>query len=361
MLKIIFNNLTGALLGCAIAFIVIYFNRLRSIATLKKRTDFEDGFNLYSMTVKYSTDIQRLINSGFKDTQSFVDEIVKEALPLLPIHMKLPEYGCSCYRAATPEGGWIMGRNYDFKQDTSCLAMQIAPSGGYRSVCFAALSNMSVKDPFSSLKARMSCLLGPLAVLEGINEKGVSMAVLMLDSESVNQHTGRGRLTSSLAIRLVLDNAASTDEAIRLMSKYDMMAVNGSDYHYFITDATGNSVIIEYDCLSPERKLTVIPVIGATNFYAMYIDKVLPDQKNGIFGHGRERYDRMMALIEPLNDVLDSASAWAALDAAATYPDPVNTVSPTQYSIVFNNTNRTADVVIRRSWDTVTTFTVGED
>ena len=39
------------------------------------------------MDVKYDYDLDRLIEYGITDNQSFVDAIVKEALPILPVHI----------------------------------------------------------------------------------------------------------------------------------------------------------------------------------------------------------------------------------------------------------------------------------
>lgn len=350
IIKRILLSLVGVIAVAVLAFVGVYFTRFQTLSTIEKITDYEDGYNLYSMTVKYDYDTYAIIDSGFTDTQGFVDALIKEALPLLPIKLKLPSYGCSVYRAENTEGDVIMGRNYDFKLDTSCLAVICEPKDGYKSVSFTALNNVNVKDPEESFAKKMACLAGPFGILDGVNEKGVSMAVLTLDSEPTDQNTGRKKITSSLAIRLVLDYAATTEEAVEIMSKYDMLAVNGRDYHYFISDASGNSVVVEYDCETPGRTMTVTPIQAVTNFYGMYIDKVESNQRNGIYGHGKERYDKMMAIIEPNNNILDEADSWAALEAASTKPNPESVTSNTQWSIIFNNTDATADIVIRRNW-----------
>ncbi len=109
-----------------------------------------------------------------------------------------------------------------------------------------ALNNASAKSE-RSIKEKLSLLTSPLICLDGINEKGVSIAVLTLDSKPVNQDTGKMPIIPTIAIRLALDRAATTEEAVELLRSYDMFAAGGRDYHYYITDASGDGRVVEYD------------------------------------------------------------------------------------------------------------------
>lgn len=358
-MKKFLKYLSLAILIFLSAFCLFYLTRFQTIATIKKHSAYDD-YNIYSMTVKYDYNSQNIIDSKFKDTQGFVDAVMKEALPFLPIKITLPSFSCSAYRAKTTDGDTIMGRNYDFKNNTSCMLVHCQPKGGYKSISFAALNNIGANDADSSLSVKMACLAAPFCILDGVNEKGVSIAVLTLDSKPTDQNTGKGKIASSLAIRLVLDFAATTQEAVDILKKYDMYAVNGRDYHYFISDASGDSRVIEYDCETEDRTFVDTPMPAITNFYAKYIDKVKSHQRNGIYGHGKERYDYMMQIIEPNHGVLSSENAWAALKAASTAPNPASVTSNTQWSIIFNNTKKSADITLRRHWGDVFSFSVEE-
>lgn len=118
---------------------------------------------------------------------------------------------------------------------------------------FRLLNNLGANMPEESLKGKAAAMLGPFASLDGINEKGVSIAVLTLDSLPTRQNSGKLKINTSLAIRLVLDRAASTQEAIDLLGSYDMVAMAGRDYHFFINDASGDSRVVEYDPQKPAR------------------------------------------------------------------------------------------------------------
>ena len=332
-------------------FCIFYASRFRTMATLQKHSDYDDGYNLYSMTVKYDYSIDDIINYGYEDTQGFVDAVVKESLPILPVHIQLPNFGCSAFRTITDDSHVLMGRNYDFKLDTSALMVRCEPKDGYKSIAFAALDNIGADEADASLKTKMACLTAPFICLDGVNEKGVSIAVLTLPSEPTIQNTGKPKLATSLLIRLVLDRAATTDEAIELISRYDMLSANGRDYHFFISDATGASVVVEFDCESEDREMVVTPTDAVTNFFMMYTEKVLPNQKNGIYGAGKERWEAIMNVLSDNEGAVNREVAWEALRAAAQDPNPEDITSNTQWSIVFDNGEGTAEISLRRRFE----------
>ena len=210
--------------------------------------------------------------------------------------------------------------------------------------------------PDESTEMKLASLTAPYICLDGLNEKGVSIAVLTLDSDPVHQSTGKPAIATTLAIRLVLDRAASTEEAVELLRGYDMFASSGRDYHFYITDATGDGRVVEYDCESETRELVALPINAITNFYGIYKDKVLPNQKNGIYGHGRERYDAVLEVFDQQKDSPSNDTVWAALKAASQEPNPESITSNTQWSIAYNNTDLTAEIIIRRHWGDMTRY-----
>lgn len=335
----------------------VYFTRLKSIHSIRKLTDYED-YNLYRMDIDYAYDLDRLIDRGITDNQSMINAILAEALPYLPIHMKAPNFGCSAFCTQGTDGHTLMGRNYDFKNDTSAMLVYCTPKDGYASVAFAALDNINANTPDASMAKKLATLTAPFICLDGMNEKGVSIAVLTLDSDPTYQQTGKPMIATTLAIRLVLDRAATTAEAVELLSKYDMFASSGRDYHFYITDATGDGRVVEYDCESETRELVALPINAITNFYGIYKDKVLPNQKNGIYGHGRERYDAVLEVFDQQKDSPSNDTVWAALKAASQEPNPESITSNTQWSIAYNNADLTAEIIIRRHWGDMTRYSL---
>lgn len=345
--------LIGSIAGAGTA---LYASRIKTLASIKQESYSSAPYNLYSMHISYPYSIERIISRGLGGNQEGIDSIMREAAPFLPMHVQAPDFGCSAFSLASGNHS-LMGRNYDFKLDTSAMLVHCTPKSGYESIAFCALDNLNANQPLASIKSRLACLAAPFVCLDGINEKGVSIAVLTLDSEPTHHSTGKPVISTSMAIRLVLDLAGTIDEAVDLLLSYDMFASSGRDYHFYISDPSGNGCVIEYDCDSEDRTPVITQTRQVTNFFAMHKDKVSPNQKNGQYGHGRERHDAIEETLDsappPANAGDAKALAWQALQAAAQEPNPNDVTSNTQWSIVFDNTDRTADVALRRRWNNV--------
>ena len=325
-------------------------DRLETIATIKKISNFEK-LNLYSMEICYDYDFDNLLSpAGVYDEKDVVSRILNEALPGVEVDITMPDFGCSAFTLEAADGNVYMGRNYDFKFDTSAMQVYCHPKDGYASVSYCALDNLGVEDPFESEEKMATCLAAPFTCLDGMNEKGVAIAVLTLPSTPTKQDTGKPVITTSATIRLVLDKAASTQEAIDLISQYDMFATSGRDYHFYITDATGDGRIVEYDPEQEDRPMVVTPIRSITNYFGMYEDRVIAGQKNGRFGQGKERKERIESAIARDGDNTDMQTVWAGLKSASTVPNPESIISNTQWSIEYNLTELKHEFALHRRW-----------
>lgn len=63
----------------------------------------------------------------------------------------------------------------------------------------------------------------------------------------------------------------------------------------------------------------------------------------------------VLAIRDPDGNI-PADTAWRALQAAAQEPNPEEVTSNTQWSLVYDNTALTAQIVIRRDWNTVTGY-----
>ena len=77
------------------AFIGLYFTRILTINSIEQITDYEDGYNLYRMEIKYDYSLDDIIGYGITDDQTMIDAILKESLPLIPAKINVPDYGCT--------------------------------------------------------------------------------------------------------------------------------------------------------------------------------------------------------------------------------------------------------------------------
>ena len=195
-------------------------------------------------------------------------------------------FGCSTLSVKNEEGNFLFGRNFDWN---TCEAMivSVVPESGYASIStvntdFISMSGLNMSDLPSSIQA-IICLYAPL---DGMNEKGLAVSVNMIqDSATISQNTDKPDITTTTAIRLLLDKAANVEEAIDLLEQYDMHASMGYMMHLALADTEGRSVVVEY--VNHEMIVTDTPVV--TNFY------LAEGEKNGIgTAQSHERYDILM-------------------------------------------------------------------
>ena len=99
--------------------------------------------------------------------------------------------------------------------------------------------------------------------MDGINEAGLCVADLEVNEGGMtDMDTDRPDLTMTTATRLLLNQAATVDEAIALLEKYDIHASGGISHHLAVSDATGKSVVLEF----MDGKMITVNASCATNF-----------------------------------------------------------------------------------------------
>ena len=182
----------------------------------------------------------------------------------------------------------------------------------------------------------MMSLASIYAPVDGMNEKGVCVAVLVVNvGAPTNQKTDKPDITTTTAVRLILDKAASVDEAIALLEQYDMHASMGGQFKFAIADASGRQVTIEYIL----NKMSVVEVDAVSNFI----------QTPGVnYGLGMEgpcpRYEKMMEAYEIhegkmtdeiMMDIMESVSVKDVQMSNSQWNN-------TQWSVVFNTKKLTA-------------------
>ena len=333
-------------------------DRMESIKTIKKLTEYND-YNLYSIEIKYDYNIDKVtpIVEGEISDQQMMELTFADALPGVELELEIPNYGCSAFTMPNDEK-FLFGRNYDFSFDASALLVRCNPKNGYKSIGFAALNHIYNNNPEISMETKALCLISPYICLDGINEKGLGIAVLTQTSKPTIQKTGKPILLTTVLIRLILDKAKTTEEAIKLIKQYDILSTSGRDYHFYITDKTGDGRVVEFDPEKEERPMVVTKFKAATNFYGMYIDKVKPNRVNGIYGKGKERYDSIMDVIN--NGGNGITDVWKALKASAQDPNPEDIASNTQWSIAYDLDKLECEIVLRRHWDDILRFKLNE-
>ena len=194
--------------------------------------------------------------------------------------------GCSTIQLGNEKDGFIFGRNFDWNK-CNALVLKTNPVNGYKSISTVNID--FIKAGAGSFKALLSdSLINKIAAyapLDGMNEKGLCVSVNMIqNSERTNQNTSKPDITTTTAIRLLLDKAATTDEAVELLKKYDFHPSFGFCVHFAICDANGKAVAVEYI----DNEISIIETPILTNFY------VTPGKKYGIgTNQSHKRFEKL--------------------------------------------------------------------
>ena len=259
-------------------------------------------------------------------------------------------FGCSTLTVSSPDGHQLFGRNFDW-QTCNALVVTSKPSQGYSSIStvnlgFISQAGGSLNQMLEQNDIRVLAAL--YAPLDGMNEKGLAVSVNMIqDSASINQNTEKSDLTTTTAVRLLLNKAASVDEALDLLRQYDLHASMGMMIHFALADTTGKGVVVEY--INNEMVVTETPVV--TNFY------LAEGTKHGIgTQQSHERYDILTQTLadhptmtmEDVRDAMDSVSK-----------DNFNEFESTEWSAVFDLNTGTAHYYHRENYENRYTFSIG--
>ncbi len=316
---------------------------------------------MYVIDYKEDYKLQQLLDEGGVKTQ---DELAKYLIRILlkglPIKIKydVPELACSTFAAETPEGEYIFGRNLD-NQETDFAVVKTAPKDGYRSVSVVNLSFLGYNKEHTPAKVidRIVAMGAPYFPLDGMNEKGLAVGVLQLQAPPTDQNSEKIDVDTTLAIRILLDKAATVDEAVELLKSYDMHASAGGCYHFQIADATGRSVVVEY----VEDEIKVVEAkdgfIAATNFY-------LSDVPFDYEAQGLDRYEGMKETLTEKDSTLKIEEGMALLLKVAltgTAPDAQGRSYSTQWSSIYDMTGKVLYLCADRDSREVYSFSLFDD
>jgi len=300
---------------------------------------------------------------------------------------------CSAFITKNKHNEFLTCRNYDMPHKDSNdnitglnIVLKIKGRAKYDSINGIDACWLKVlKQPFfkgsldnPKINKLPLCLL-PYLAMDGINEKGFSVSILALDlkegEKPVSQNEkGKKKIVINQLVRLMIDNCANVDEAIKLANSYNLVAMLGYDYHLFISDANGQSRVLEWRY----NTLKAIDTDLVTNFYVSTDDaedcyygkdlkekfkkrKNINDYHYG-YGHGYNRFNKAAKELE--KHMLKNKSTKMSDDDAV---DILNKISQdydgmltsyTQYSVIYNNTTHNATFYALKDYKNKYTFSI---
>lgn len=344
-LKVVLICVLALVLVLVIMFAVLFGTEVRSVTTLKQI----DGTDAFTMEYNGDYGLDEFLAQGATSDAEVVEFVSRHFLHGIPIEFELPDFGCSAFGAKTPDGAYITGRNFDF-DDTPILVFKTRPKNGYASISTVDLEYLGFsaqRMPSDVGLLDKALLLASIyAPMDGINEMGVTISVLKIDDAPTRQSTGKPGITTSTAIRMILDKAASVDEALEYLQQYDMCASANSSYHFLISDAEGKTAVVEYI----NNECHILNASYITNFLIAPVQHSAED-------NGMDRYAIVEDALEESGGLLTEAEAMQVLSDAR-YPE--NSDAETQWSVVFNNTAKTAAYCFKTDYTQTYSYAVNE-
>lgn len=256
-------------------------------------------------------------------------------------------FGCSTISVKNENKGYLFGRNFDW---STCKALVISsqPETGYASISTVNTEFIQTGGlDLSTLSDTILAVIGLYAPLDGMNETGLAVSVNMIeDSDTIEQTTDKPDLTTTTAIRLLLNQAATVEEALELLEQYDLHASMGRMIHFSIVDVDGNSVVVEY--VNNKMIVTETPIV--TNFY------FTEGEKYGIgTSQSHLRYDILEQTLKE-NETMNMQTVRDALNSVS--KDNFNEFESTEWSIVMNQDTKEMTYYHRENYEKGYTFRI---
>ena len=304
----------------------------------------EDDFS----AVKYNEDymLDEFISQGGASSDREVLEFLgKNLINVSGMSFNVGGFGCSTLNVNGNEK--LFGRNFDW-QNCNALILSTNSKNDYASISTVNTDFIkSVYSGYGNLSEKSRIAAAVYAPLDGMNEKGLCVAVNMIsDGKSINQQTAKPDITTTTAVRLMLDKAANVEEAVEILEKYDMHSSMGLMIHFAISDIDGNSVVVEYI----NNEMIVTETNAVTNFY------LSEGSQYGIgSSQSHERYDILVNALKNnanmnLNDLV------SAMDSVS--KDNFNEFESTEWTVIYDKANKKAHYYHRENYDKCYTFNI---
>ena len=337
IVKITLLSVLGVLVAAIAAAGSILSGRIATMASVKYV-----GSDLYTMNFQQDYHLEKALDSNIKSESDLLRFICDDMFFGYQVDANLEKYACSAFVTKTPDGRYLGGRSFGLGgTDTICVYTH--PGDGYASISTVSTDMLNVGEgnAFSttSLEGRAALLAAPYIPMDGMNEKGLFTALLDLDMGETHMNTGNRDLTVTMAVRLLIDRAATVDEAIELLKNYDIHTGHGWTQHLFVGDANGDGAVIEWH--KGQMKVAKSPI--CTNF--RLTSKLAQEDPTGMC----ERFDILNDAIgkHPENTPDD------AMDMLEAVKQEFDNNIHTEWSIVYHLTDFSMDISVDMDFDNV--------
>ncbi|MDF1654119.1 MAG: linear amide C-N hydrolase [Coxiellaceae bacterium] len=256
--------------------------------------------------------------------------------------------------ARSYQGQWFSGRNFDW-DDGKAFAVVNRPGVERKALSIAkGLKPLQWKSKYGSLTINMAWQGKPnyAAVIDGINQKGLSVSVLELDDTQYPvANPQKPAIGAAMLGQYLMDRYATVAQAVKAVKKLPVVATvykgKTTPLHFMLNDAGGHTAVIEF--LKGKAKIytgKAMPLRALTNTpYAEALKKWRTVSAQPLVKRWPAGYESMTRFIKAgdflqVNQVPKTRSGqismmWVGLSTAA---QPPGAQWPTRWQVVRNNT-----------------------
>ncbi len=321
-LKIALIILFGIIsLGCIILYIFFYneINTLMSIRKISSKL-------VYKITYHGDYALDKYLNTGAESWDEVLN-FLNESLCRGVGKYVYGESRCSSFFAKTPDGDYILARNLDTLEAIPSI-IKTNTSTGYKTIGVTNFARGGWNENNPVLK--LTALSSPYYTLDGVNEYGLAVASSSVPTGSGSKADERKISIHDITVnRVIIDKARNVEEAISLLSKFNIKMEKTYPTHYMIADAEGNCAVIEY--IDGNMK-----VIEKTGNYQIATNFILYNNKK-LIGYSSGRYMAFDKVLSQTNGII---SAEAALELLEKNVVP----GEAQWSVVYNLSKKTMTI-----------------
>jgi len=245
---------------CILFGVFLIRNHVRTLASLRRVPDT----NAFVMDYYVDYSLDEIETNGM-DVHNIEDACIKTFFPdvISPIAQNvkrsfIPEkiettedsgHHCSSVFLRSSDGTCYFARNQDYHND-AFLILRIHDHRGLASIALIDLEylNLNRNDlDQTSLIQRIPLLFAPYYAFDGINRHGVAVGIMSVDDRPVvtGHDASKPDVINTTLMRIILDNAKSTEDALAIAKKYNVHFV-AMPQHVLIGDASGQSGILEH-------------------------------------------------------------------------------------------------------------------
>ncbi len=335
-LLIIFGSLLSLILIVVATAAILFTDDLMTVLSLETY----DAKYLYSIKYYGNYHFDEFLEVGAKDWKEYGAYVEKAIAHGIAGYLNIDDYdtGCSSFIARNKEGDVLFCRNFDY--DFAPVVMTFTePRKAYASL---TACNLGFFDDFARKEDiiphkvtldNIKTLACPYFATDGMNEYGVAISILDSGRVTLPEIEDAPTMVTCSMVRMVLENAKTTDEAVELFKSYNI-SKQKPNHHFMIADASGKAVVMEY---------TKDGIIAYDSDIVTNFD--LYDELH--LGCGKDRYDYIQKKLEETGGVLSEEEAIDVLKHVA---------ARLQYSTIYNLNTGEVHVFTRGDTDHVEVF-----